>query len=249
MKDQPPLITVIIPTLYAPPTLAATLHTFAQQTLSVRFQLIDTGTASRDYHPWRKAVTKIPNVDVSQIQPTRPEHPSHVIAHAIDLGCDLAQTPFVVLTHDDVWLNHYSVLAGLFQTMNATSNPIIGYEMSPRSHLTEEWRGMVSHTLTLIDLKWFRDRELRWDMSNALPPIWKGETKPGWPDTETALGRELKSRNIGPHFIGHETNELHFVDEHITHRRSLTSHRLYQPTMQTPDAEWIDQEVAKALQL
>lgn len=249
MKDRSPLITVVIPTRYAPPTLAATLHTFARQDIPIAMQIIDTGTAERDYRPWRNACQRLPNVSVSQIQPTRPEYPSHVITRAIDVGCDLAQTPYIILTHDDVWLNHRSVLTNLFSTMVKANTPLIGYEMSPRSHVTEEWRGMVSHTLTMIDRAWLQAEGLRWDMTTTLTNPNTDPTKPGWPDTETAFGRALNKRGIKPVFIGHETNDQHHVDSEITHRRSLTSHRLYHSQPITPDQAWIDSEVAKALKL
>lgn len=249
MPKPPPTFTAIIPTRYAPPTLAATIHTLLRQDLLIDILLVDTGTADHDYQQWRTACQRIQRVAVTKIKPSRPDYPSHVIAAAIDLGCDLATTSHVLLTHDDVWLRHRGVLRDLFRRMIRAATPIIGYQMSPRSHLTDEWEGMISHTLTLIDLDWLRSEKLRWDMSAALPPAWSGAVRPGWPDTETAFGRAMKTRGIYPTFIGYETNNPHHQDPWITHRRSLTSHRLYQRNITMPDQDWIEAEVEIALTL
>ena len=143
-----------------------------------------------------------------------------------------------MLTHDDVLLQTPTVLQHLLADHKSVGNIATGYEMSPRSHLTEQWRGMLSHTLTMLDVHAVRRRNLRWSLRDALNNPELDNRGEGWPDTETAFGLAIKQQMLDVTFIGHETNDQHFEDERICHRRSLTSHRLLWPELAQRDLVW-----------
>lgn len=236
--NELPLITTIIPTTANSPTLDSVIAAINRQTQPTNIIIVDTGSAIEDYQNLEERMAQLDNVQLIRIAPQNWSHQSQPVATALDLATAITQTPFIFLTHDDVWIKNQNLLKELITRHLITGSPVIGYEMSSRSHLTEQWRGMVSHTATLLVTKRIRELNLRWSLLDALKMPECENHGPGWPDTETAFGLRMKQLNLTPHFIGHETNEPHFEDDHLVHRRSLTSHRLLNPQLATTDLDW-----------
>lgn len=231
-------ITAIIPTIADSPTLYSAVRTIQLQNVYTEIKIIDTGSTLQDLQTLINTFNTDPTVTIYHIEARPWEHLSERVAAAIDLGISQVETPFFYLTHDDVWIKRADFLSDLLKVNQEMAEAPVGYEMSSRSHITEQWRGMLSHTATLFKTDYHFRHRLRWSLKAA---FMRKETEikgAGWPDTETNIGLLMKDQNLQPIFIGHETNEPHFEDDNIIHRRSLTTHRLLWPELATTDENW-----------
>lgn len=232
-------VTTIIPTIGESPTLLTTITTLNRQTVKQRIIVIDTGSTGQQLINLIDRVDPFTNVEILHIAPRAWQHLSEPVAAAIDLGFSIAETPSVFLTHDDVAIRRTDFLWSLIDLLFRTGAIAVGYEMSPRDHVTDQWQGCLSHTATLLATKPCRKHAMRWSLQEALndPTC---DTKPGgWPDTETAFGLRRKILDLPIRFIGHETNEPHFLDSNLEHRRSLTTHLHLWPQLAKDDVDWV----------
>lgn len=242
-KTFEPTTTIIVPTAASSPTLTSVINTHDRQTESHRTILIETSGDPQAYFNLTINQSERKNTRILAIEPEENCHPCRVITEAIDIGIAICDTEWAFLTHDDVWLNDTNLLKRLIEIAENAGVPIVGYEMSPRGHCTEEWRGMVSHTATLLHTPTMQGLGMRWSLVEAHQTTPWSKEKPGWPDTETNFGRQVKRLQIPQFFIGHETNDRHFEDDNITHRRSLTSHRVHSHLGKIDDEKWIAQQI------
>lgn len=243
--STPPTTTIIIPTATSSPTLRSVLATHRRQTEPHETIVIDTSANHVQYPDYIADFTTNKAPRYCYIPPKPHAALCSVITEAIDAAIAIATTEWIFLTHDDVWLKRCTFLAELVTQGMFLSKSVIGYEMSPRDHVTTEWRGMVSHTATLLHRPTMVSIGARWNLTDATDKTAPAERRPGWPDTETNFGRILKQREIAPHWIGHETNEPHFEDDNLVHRRSLTSHRTHPALGNAGDAAWIQEQIAR----
>jgi hypothetical protein len=242
-QHQAATTTIIIPTAANSPTLRSVIDTHKRQTEPTETILIDTSDTTNSHPEWLNTFKHADRPRHMTIKPKLGSHPCRIITEAIDAAIAIANTEWLFLTHDDVWLERRCLIEHMIALAEQFTTPIVGYEMSPRSHITEEWRGMVSHTATLLHAPTIQGLGLRWSLAAAHEETQWSKEAPGWPDTETNFGRSIKRLGIVPHFIGRETNDRHFSDENITHRRSLTSHRLHPKLGMIDDQSWIDAQI------
>jgi hypothetical protein len=219
-------ITVVIPHLGPVEALDVVLALFQLQTVIPYILVIDTGS------PWEQldALEKLraPNVEVHYIRSHGYQHSSSPVSAALDLGFDLCRTEFLFLTHNDVFLRSRKVISWYMEFCNV-QNPVIGYEMSPRE-LTQEWRGCVSHTATMLHVPTLREIGITWSFESYWQNLgYRPAVRHGFPDTEQPFNLWLKKAGIKPTLIGHETNFRRYVDEFVDHARSHTGLDLYAP--------------------
>ena len=240
-----PSIEIIIPTAHDSPTLDSVIRTHRRQTLQVGIHIIETSyetDRARNIHLRYAGSTTIRVT----WQPPRPaEHRCAVITDALDSAIATSRADWILLTHDDVWLKRQDQIAELLNLAATTRSPLVAYEMSPRQNCRNEWRGMPSHTLTLISRHYALENKLRWDITAAIANTPTDQRTAGWPDTETNFGRRCKELKTPIHWIASENNEPHFEDAHIVHRRSLTSHLTDKAHANIYDTDWINQQISR----
>jgi hypothetical protein len=154
------------------------------------------------------------------------QHLAESIAAAMDVMQSACRTKYLFLTHTDCMPRRRDLLEWFMRRCNARY-PVVGYELSPR--LTEERRGGVGHTATMLHMPTMHEIGLTWTMRRSLylgEPIDLSQDPCGWPDTETTMNRVLRAHGIKPLLVGHEENHLRTIDENIDHVRSgtLTPH-------------------------
>lgn len=242
---QKPTTTIIIPTASDSPTLMSVVDSHHRQTEPHATIIVDTTPGETEPNYWIEDTPLAKRPRFMAIRPLDNQPICSVITEAIDAAIAIATTKWIFLTHDDVWLKRENFLTELVALATTEHVPVVGYEMSPRDHVTEEWKGMVSHTATLLHRETINRLQLRWNFTDALNATPEAERNKGWPDTETNFGRNLKIWSITPRWIGHETNEQHFEDHNIVHRRSLTSHRTHAGLGLISDQPWIDRQVKR----
>lgn len=242
---RPAELTVIIPTIASSPTLDTVIRGILWQRVPTTILLIDTGSTLPQYFRLEKRMHQRPVVQLLRIVDRPWAGLSARVAAALDIGIALCETKLAILTHDDVFLKHRDVFNHLQHDHNSRYTIATGYEMSPRSHITDQWKGMVSHTLTMIDVKEIREKNVRWSLNDARLHKDCEHHGPAWPDTETGFGLAMRDLGFTPNFIGHETNEPHFEDANIVHRRSLTSHRFLWPDLANKDVPWQQETIQR----
>jgi hypothetical protein len=243
-----PSTTIVLPTAGRSPTLPSAMATHRQQTANTETILIETSSNPDCANELAIVHRHTHHVRTIALPPKQKAHPCRVITEALDIAIAIADTEWAFLTHDDVWIEDPELIEKLIGLAKHHGVPIVGYEMSPRSHITEEWRDMVSHTATLLHVPTVQGLGLRWSLVEAHHETPWNQEQPGWPDTETNFGREVKRLKIPQYFIGHETNERHYRDQYITHRRSLTSHLVHPGLGKIDDAKWIEAEITNHME-
>ena len=251
-KERPPAdptATVIIPTIADSATLSTVIQGWKWQRQPVRILIVDTGSNAANYSKLLNAHEGKPNIEIAHIANRPWNGQSARVAAALDLATALCETPYAILTHDDVFPKLQTLQQDLEYELNVNGTVAAGYQMSSRSNVTEQWRGMVSHTLTILNVHDVRAHNLRWSMTGARKMPDCENHGPAWPDTETGFGLRCKQLGITPRLFANETNEPHFEDQRIVHRRSLTSHRYLYPQLADKDLEWQDTTTLRFMEL
>ncbi len=237
------LVTTIIPTIHPPRTLSTVLDCLKRQTISTKLLIVDTGSPAEEIETWQKNHEHHTDVSWITFKGETTINLSQPIAEALDIAIALCRTPFAFLTHDDTWLTNRTLIAHELDISAKTGARVVGYEMSEREWITPDWRGMVSHTATLLHVPTAHQANLRWSLIDAITRRPDLAGPGGWPDTETHFGWSCRAQGIHIELIGHENNQPHYADHWLTHRRSYTSHRMYAPQEANADTEWIDQMI------
>ena len=179
------------------------------------------------------------DVEIHALRSRAWRHSSAPVGAALDLALAACHSAFLYATHDDVFLKRRDYLANLLAIQQQEQSIAVGYEMSSREWLTDQWSGMVSHTATLFHVPTLLRIGASWSFERAHFQFDVSRSTQGWPDTETAFGLLLKSLGIKPVLIGHETNFERFEDENLIHCRSHTGSKLYSPEHHRRSSEWI----------
>jgi hypothetical protein len=128
-----------------------------------------------------------------------------------------------------VFLKRRDYLEWLLARCSA-SNPAVGYEMSPRPWAGDQWRGMVSHTASMLHMPTMRRLGVTWNMDHAYKLAdWEGKDANGWPDTETGMNLVLRNAGVRPEIIGPERNYELYEDANLVHVRSYPGTKVYSP--------------------
>jgi hypothetical protein len=219
------LVTAVIPHLETPELLPVIIRSLRLQHEAPRILIIDTGSRRSIEDDLEKLRDE--DVDIHYLRNSGYKHRAMSVTVALDLGMQLAQTPWIYFTHTDC----FPVRQNLLEDMRLRCNPVVGYEISPRDPVSSDWRGMVGHTCLMVYAPVIRKLGITWDIQRCieLPEYWNGvRNNPSeWPDTETGFNLLLRKHGIQPNIIGRELNVPRFRDGNIDHVRSYTSTRLY----------------------
>jgi hypothetical protein len=236
-------ITAIIPHLSTPEPLRACVELLRLQTERPYLMVIDTG--SPDSVRAALEAMRADDLEVHFLRGHAYPHSSEPVAVAQDLAFALCRSEYLFCTHADCFLRRRDYLEWLLARCDSR-RPAVGYQMSPRDWLTDQWEGMVSHTATLLHMPTMRRLGVTWSMERARAMIPARELGAGWPDTETGMNLILRAAGITPHLIGHETNFERHVDINVDHVRSFPGSQLYAPEYHRQAAEWMDAALGEA---
>lgn len=222
-------VCVAIPVLNTPETLEPLLTLLRMQTVRPFVMLIDTGSNDQNLSKIQSFSSE--DVEVHSLRFNGVKHPSDFPAIAMDFAFSACRSPFLFATHADCYPRRKDLLES-FLTMCPKKSPVVGYEITPRAH--KDWKGMVSHTATMYDMKTMDMIGFGWSLRrlahmvdiNDHSPV---PTRPNWPDTEILGNYILRHYDIKPHLVGSEENFSRTQDENIDHFRSFTSGKMYSP--------------------
>lgn len=216
--------TAVIPHLNTPELLAVNIALLRAQTIKPYILIIDTGSCASQFttagmlEPFRASDVEIHYLGLHGFR-----NSSEAVTMAMDAAMALCQTDYLYCTHADALLMRPDYIADL-KSLIRPLVPAVGYEMSERSWLTDDWRGMVSHTATLLHVPTLRAHGVSWNMRRAYDEFGCPQSAiSAWPDTETAFNHSLRKAGLSAHLIGNEANYKRQTDANIDHIRSYPS--------------------------
>lgn len=218
--------TAIIPHLDTPETLEVVIELLRLQTDPPYIIVVDTGSPAA-------AAAKIErlrsdDVEIHFIRSNAYLHSSEPVTVALDVGLARANTPLLFLTHTDCFPRRRDALEWLGNQCDAVV-PVVGWEMSERSWITDDWQGMVSHTFTMLHAPTIRRIGATWHMGRCREAMgWDCAYRAdGWPDTETGFAYCLRAAGVPVKLLGSEVNYERQVTEWWDHARSWTGTKVY----------------------
>lgn len=240
-------VTVVIPCLDTSETIPICIELLRLQTERPYIVLIDTGSEGK--HLQKMLKLQDDDVEVHFLRLNGVEHPSDYPAMAMDLGFTVCRTNYLFATHADCFLRKQTFLAELLALTQ--ENPVVGYELSPRSH--NDWKGMVSHTATMYHMPTMDKIGFGWSLRRLcnmynIKDRKPNPMRPNFPDTEILGNYILRFYKIKPYLIGPELNFARQKDDNIDHFRSYTSGKLYSPVYFEQAKEWYASARKEALE-
>lgn len=219
-------VTAIIPHLNTPQNLPVLIGLLRLQTEAPFIIIIDTGSPPGVCEEIERLRSQ--DVEIHFVKGNGYVHPSEPVCVALDLGMARANTPLLFLTHTDCFPMRRDAVQYLADLTSELS-PAVGWEMSDRSWLTDQWRGMLSHTFTMLHAPTMRRIGATWHMARAREELGGDAAvqKDGWPDTETGFAFCLRDAGVRPMLLGPEVNYERQTTEWWDHSRSLTGISLY----------------------
>lgn len=199
--------------------LEPALELWRLQTVRPYIVVVDTGSppATRE----RLERLRAEDLEIHYLRRHSWFHTSAPVGAALDLVHALADTPLLMHSHVDLFPRRRDLIEWLAAQCSPTC-PVVGWEMSPRAH-RDDWRGMVSHTCTMLHRPSIASSPARWSLAvaNDLLGTW-GRACRGWPDTETAFNLGLRAAGIPVKILGPETNWERQVNDWWDHARAYT---------------------------
>lgn len=239
-------VTAAIPVLDTWEPLQVVIDLLRLQTQRPYILVIDTGSTAENY--LKIEAMRAEDVEVHCLRLNGVRHPSDFPAMAMDVAFTLCRSPYLFATHADCFLMQRNVLEEMLELCKTVS-PVVGYEISPRAH--EDWKGMVGHTCTMMDMAAMDRIGAGWSM-RRLATMFGIENhepnpeRPNWPDTELLLNYIVRQNGITPCIIGHEENHVRNRDERIDHCRTLTGGLLYSPAHYAKAKAWTEDAMREA---
>lgn len=237
-------VTAVIPHLDTLEPVRACVELLRLQTEPPYILIIDTGSPDRV----RAALEALraEDLEIHYLRAHGYVHPSEPVAVAQDLAFALCRSEFLFCTHADCFLRRRDYLRWLL-TLCSPEQPAVGYQMSPRDWLTDQWEGMVSHTATMLHMPSMHRLGVTWSMERARCAFGLNTgVDAGWPDTETCMNLVLRAAGVQPLLIGPETNYQRHVDENLDHVRSYPGSQVYSADYHRQAKEWMESALEEA---
>lgn len=230
-------VAAMIPVLDSVEALPLIIELLRLQTVRPYILLVDTGSSPENFA--QVEALRADDVEVHALRLNGFEHSSQSVAMAIDAAMAVCQSRFLFLSHSDCFLRSRTVLEEFAEL--AQDHPVVGYQITPRPH--QDWRGMVGHTATMLDMHEMHRHGLSWNLRRmcaafGLTPKTHAD-RPGWPDTELGFYYACRDAGIEPLIVGQEENHVRTLDARIDHCRSVASMEFYSGSY-ARKAEWED---------
>jgi hypothetical protein len=220
-------ITAVIPHLNTLSSVKLVIGLLRLQTEQPYILVIDTGSTADQVEALE--AMRGPDLEIHYIRGHAWRLSSEPVMAAMDSAFGLCRTEFLYCTHADCFPRRRDLLAWLLGQCGP-DQPAVGYEMSERSWITDEWKGMLSHTASMLHMPTMLKAHVGWQAGlypvlTGRPPLPDKDT--GWPDTETNMNLAMQAAGIKPLLLGPECNYCRQTDQNIDHVRSSTLIHLY----------------------
>jgi hypothetical protein len=236
-------VTAVVPHCETPELLKACLDLLRLQTVKPYILLIDTGTRAEELGAVE--AHRADDCEVHFIRSHGYRHSSGPVGVAQDLAAALCRTEYLFCTHADCFLRRRDFLDWELALCSA-NRPVVGYQMSPRDWITDDWKGMVSHTATMLHMPTLYSAGVTWSFERAHYQFGVDRTRACWPDTETGFNLALRAAGIEPHLIGDETNFERFVDRNLDHPRSYPGAKILRHELFPTAEAWMKEALREA---
>lgn len=220
-------ITAAIPHLDTIDPLKACIATLRAQSVAPYIMVVDTGSPPQICA--QLEALRGPDLEIHYIAGHGFQHSSELVTVALDVAQTLCRSKLLFHTHADCFLRRRDFLENVARITNANT-PAVGYRMSPRDWITNEWEWMVGHTALMLYMPSIHRAGATWSMQRMVHAYGYGwGDGNGWPDTETGFNHALRDAGIKPVFIGHDRNYERQFDDNIDHVRSYPGAKQYSP--------------------
>jgi hypothetical protein len=212
-------VTAVIPHCATPDLLRLCIAFLRAQSVPVYVVVVDTGTPER-LMPNLLCQRDI-DVEIHCCHPHGTKYSAGRVAMAMDVGQSVVQTPYMLAVHSDCLVTNRELVNSWIDTQQ----PCIGYRSIPRDYC-DFWKSMVSHTLTLLDMREIDKHNVTWGIRRL-----RANNEDRWPavetearsDTEVLMNQMLIDAGITPQIIGDETWDQVERDGNRVHLRSYTA--------------------------
>jgi len=231
---------LVIPHINTPEPVELAVEMWKAQTVEPYICIVDTGSTPANLD--RIKALQCDSVEVHEVRCRGWRHPSQPVAAAQDIATAVCQSDYQLCTHSDVFPMRQDVIEELLSTCGA-KHPVVGYQLSPRDdvdgELSQLWRGMVGHTLTMLFMPTIRGAGITWNMERVHDEFGFAREPLGNNDTEVAFNLQLRELGIEPLLIGDDVNHQRQVTKHFDHCRSHASTQLYDAAKGELTNDWI----------
>ncbi len=242
-------VQVVIAHLDTPNLLDVAIPLWRLQTVRPFVTIIDTGSTADNVAKLLKH--EADDVEVHLLRSRGVRHSSSLVSMALDVALAVGHQECQFHTHTDVFPRRRDLLESLVAQCDAET-PVVGYEISPRSHvngaLSGLWRGMVGHTCTMLHVPTIRSRGISWSLERGFDELGIDREPHGNTDTEVPFNLLLRKAGIRPKLIGHDKNGVRQVTPDFDHFRSFTGAQLYSPGYYRQCQRWSEQAIAEGKQ-
>jgi hypothetical protein len=224
-------VTATLACLDSPDIVGLAVDLLRLQTERPYLIVVDTGSSAENLD--RLEALRGDDLEIHHIRAGAYQHSSDPVALACDLAQARCQTDYLYFTHADCFTRRRGWLADLLWLCDS-STPVVGYQLTDRSHATESWRGMFGHTALMTHVPTVRKANAWWSYQWMLDMGDRPGSEEYW-DTEVGFFWSLKRAGITPKLIGSERNYARNVDDNIDHVRSYASRQIYGDGIGTDD--------------
>lgn len=243
-------VTAVIPVIDTYESLEICVEILRLQTERPYIVVIDTGSVKNQLDKILDMHSE--DLEVHCIRHNGTLHPSDPVCVAMDMAQSLCRTEYMFATHSDAFIMRRDFLEWMLTMCGDQEEnrfPVVGYEISPRSH--DDWKGMVSHTATMYHIPTMDRIGFGWSMRRlasvcGIENQEPNPERPNWPDTEILGNMILRDNDIKPKIIGSEKNFTRNKDRNIDHARSMTLAMLYAPEYRKVASEWFEEAKMQA---
>lgn len=238
-------VTAAIPHLETITPLRVCIEVLRHQSERPYIMVIDTGSSPKTRAELERL--RAEDVEIHYIAGHAYRHSSEPVTAALDVAQSLCRTDAMFHTHSDCFLRRFDFIDSLYRICNEKA-PVIGYRMSPRDWVTNEWEWMVGHTALMLHMPTIHEAGATWSFQRMHTQFgYDYENKGGWPDTETGFNHALKRAGIKPVFIGYDINFKRQKDDNIDHVRSYAGGKIYGSDIEKKQNRWMRTAMNEAI--
>ena len=229
-------LTVAIPHIETPEMLRVCVALLRCQTMRPYILIIDTGSTSPESLATLADLAG-EDCEAHYLRSHGWRHASEPVAVAMDLAMCLCRTREMITTHADCFLTARAAVEDLYIRASLGGSPFAGYRLTDRDHWRfpddrpcKDYRWMLGHTFSLIDVGFCRANGIQWDLSAGCRVMgweWGTAATPNIVDTEVFFNYGIRDCGIDPLIIGEEKNYQRNRNAHFDHVRSAPSAQLY----------------------
>lgn len=224
-------VTAVVPHCNTPDLLRLCLAFLRVQTVRPYIVVVDTGSQQR-LLPELLAM-RGEDCEVQQVACHGVERSADLPAIAMEVGQACVRSPWMLSVHSDCLVTDRTLIERWIDQAESQVTgeglvPAIGYQSIPRVGC-DWWRGMLSHTLTLLHMPTCDRADVAWSLRrlvNKYSHDWSDLDRVTRCDTEVLLNCQLDAAGVPKIIVGEESWGETERDDNRVHLRSYTAHAI-----------------------